>query len=55
MSITDEATYQREFGNLKLIRDNYPKYIVTLDPNAALVNDDGIITCTMRDFLLRQL
>ena len=55
MSITDEATYQREFGNLKLIRDNYPKYIVTLDPNAALVNDSGIITCTMRDFLLRQL
>ena len=55
MSITDEATYQREFGNLKLIRDNYPKYIITLDPNAALVNDDGIISCTMRDFLLRQL
>ena len=55
MSLTDEATYQREFGNLKLIRDNYPKYIVTLDPNAALVNDDGIISCTMRDFLLRQL
>ena len=55
MSITDEATYQREFGNLKLIRDNYPKYLVTLDPNAALVNDSGIITCTMRDFLLRQL
>lgn len=55
MSITDEATYQREFGNLKLIRDNYPKYLVTLDPNAALVNDSGIITFTMRDFLLRQL
>ena len=55
MSVTDEATYQREFGNLKLIRDNYPKYLVTLDPNAALVNDSGIITFTMRDFLLRQL
>ena len=55
MTITDEATYQREFGNLKLIRDNYPKYLVTLDPNAALVNDSGIITCTMRDFLLRTL
>lgn len=55
MSITDEATYQREFGNLKLIRDNYPKYLVTLDPNAALVNDSGILTFTMRDFLLRQL
>lgn len=55
MTITNEATYQREFGNLKLIRDNYPKYLVTLDPNAALVNDSGIIACTMRDFLLRQL
>lgn len=55
MTVTNEATYQREFGNLKLIRDNYPKYLVTLDPNAALVNDSGIIACTMRDFLLRQL
>lgn len=55
MTITNEATYQREFGNLKLIRDNYPKYLVTLDPNSALVNDSGIIACTMRDFLLRQL
>lgn len=55
MTITNEATYQREFGNLKLIRDNYPKYLVTLDPNAALVNDSGIIACTMRDLLLRQL
>lgn len=55
MTITNEETYQREFGNLKLIRDNYPKYLVTLDPNAALVNDNGIITCTIRDFLLRQL
>lgn len=55
MTITNEATYQREFGNLKLIRDNYPKYLVTLDPIAALVNDSGIIACSMRDFLLRQL
>lgn len=55
MTIINEATYQREFGNLKLIRDNYPKYLVTLDPIAALVNDSGIIACTMRDFLLRQL
>lgn len=55
MTISNEATYQREFGNLKLIRDNYPKYLVTLDPIAALVNDSGIIACTMRDFLLRQL
>ena len=55
MSITNEETYQREFGNLKLIRDNYPKYLVTLDPIANLVDDSGIITCTIRDFLLRQL
>ena len=55
MNITNEETYQREFGNLKLIRDNYPKYLVTLDPIANLVNDSGIITCTVRDFLIRQL
>jgi len=29
--ISDEKTQQREFGNLIEIRDNYPKYVVTMD------------------------
>jgi len=30
--ITDSKVKQREFGNLALIQDNYPKYVVSLDP-----------------------
>ena len=54
-TITSEETYAREYGNLKLIKDNYPKYVVTMDPAAALVHDSGIITCTLRDFLKKRV
>lgn len=54
-TITSEETYAREYGNLKLIKDNYPKYVVTMDPIANIVNDDGIITCTLRDFLKKRV
>ena len=50
--VTGAETYEREFGNLKLIKDNYPKYVVTLDPNVVLIHDSGIVACTARDFLL---
>ena len=42
-----------QFGNLKLIKDNYPKYVVTLDPNVGLIHDSGIVACTAREFLLK--
>lgn len=29
--MADEATREREFGNLQSVRDNYPKYVVSLD------------------------
>ena len=48
-----EETYEREFGNLKLIKDNYPKYVVTMDPNVGLIHDSGIMACSARDFLLK--
>lgn len=47
-----EDTYEREFGNLKLIKDNYPKYVVTMDPNVGLIHDSGIVACSVRQFLL---
>jgi len=31
LRITDEQTKKREFGNLLEIKDNYPKYVITLD------------------------
>ena len=54
VQVTGSETYEREFGNLKLIKDNYPKYVVTLDPNVVLIHDSGIIACTARDFLLSE-
>ena len=52
LQVTGEETYEREFGNLKLIKDNYPKYVVTMDPNVGLIHDSGIVTCSAREFLL---
>ena len=52
LQVTGEETYEREFGNLKLIKDNYPKYVVTMDPNAGLIHDSGIVACSARQFLL---
>ncbi len=40
----------REIGNLKLIKDNYPKYVLTLD-EMAVGNDDGIIIADIRDWI----
>lgn len=55
VDITAPETYEREFGNLKQIKDNYPKYVVTMSPNAELIHDSGIIVCHARDFLLQDL
>ena len=52
LQVSEEETYEREFGNLKLINDNYPKYVVTMDPNVGLIHDSGIVTCSARQFLL---
>ena len=53
LSISNPETYEREFGNLKKIRDNYPKSVITLDHAATLVSDSGIRVLHLRDFLLR--
>ena len=52
LQVSGEETYEREFGNLKLIKDNYPKYVVTMDPNVGLIHDSGIVACSAREFLL---
>ena len=43
----------REVGNLMEIRDNYPKYVVTLD-NMAVGNENGIKIVHLADFLLSE-
>jgi len=52
LQISSPETYEREYGNLKRIKDNYPKYVITMDPMAQLVNDEGIITLQASEFLL---
>ncbi len=48
--LTDDQTIDREFGNLLLIRDNYPKYVVTMDDFKGNTNQ-GIIHSNLREFL----
>ena len=50
--ITNDDTYEREFGNLKKIKDNYPKYVITMDKMALMINDGGIKVISASDFLL---
>ena len=52
LQVSSAETYEREFDNLKLIKDNYPKYVVTMDPNVGLIHDSGIVACSARQFLL---
>ncbi|MDR1949844.1 MAG: ATP-binding protein, partial [Spirochaetaceae bacterium] len=49
--IGDAETYHREFGGLEGIRDNFPKYVVTLDEDILPVNPKGIRCILLRDFL----
>ncbi|MCH5234689.1 MAG: ATP-binding protein [Muribaculaceae bacterium] len=50
MTITEDDTIKREFGNLEMIKDNYKKFVVTLNdsfPNTY----KGINTYNLIDFL----
>ena len=50
--LASEETIQREFGIYDRIRDNFPKYVVTLDEFD--MSRDGIKHCNIRDFLLQE-
>lgn len=50
--ISSDAVRDREFGNLLLIEDNYPKYVVSLDDMAG-GSYQGIIHMHLREFLLQ--
>jgi hypothetical protein len=49
--MADETTRQREFGNLETIRDNYPKYVVSLDEWTSGSCVNGINHVHLADFL----
>lgn len=47
-----DETAEREFGNLMRIKDNYPKYVVSMEPVAGELKEyPGIIHIHLRDFL----
>ncbi len=48
--IPDEKVIEREFGNLLLIKDNFPKIVVSLD-EYPIKNYQGILHLNLRDFL----
>lgn len=53
--VNDGATYEREFGNLRRIKDNYPKYVISMTPLIERSCDDGIIHLHLRRFLTEGL
>lgn len=50
--IADGATREREFGNLHYIKDNYPKYVVSMTPLVTRNDDNGITHLHLRNFLM---
>lgn len=51
-SILDPATFEREITPLKRIKDNYPKYILTMD--TLPMEEDGIRQINVLEFLTGQ-
>ena len=54
--LASDETVRRECGNLAAIKDNYPKYVVSLDPVGGEFSDyPGIGHVGLRDFLKMEL
>jgi predicted AAA+ superfamily ATPase len=53
--LSSEKTIEREFGNLKMIQDGHPKYIVTMDPDWMSGDVDGIKFLHVKEFLRMDL
>lgn len=53
--IAEDTTRKREFGPLEKIRDNYPKYVISVTPYLTQRNENGIIHLSLRKFLTEGL
>lgn len=54
--LSSDETIQREFGNLSEIKDNYPKYVISMDPVSGPLNQyPGIHHLHLREFLSMSL
>lgn len=50
--IANDETREREFGNLRNIKDNYPKYVISMTPGVIRNDDNGITHLHLRNFLM---
>src|SRR5690606_11242451 len=55
LTLMHEDTIVREFGNLREIDDNYPKYVVTFNEPILGDNYGGILQKNLIDFLMMEL
>lgn len=49
--VGDKETHDREFGNLHVIKDNYPKYVISMTPLVTKADDNGVTHLHLRKFL----
>lgn len=53
--LSSGETIKRELGNLQSVRDDYPKYVVTMEDIVGPLKEyPGIIHIHLRDFLKRE-
>ena len=53
--ISEQSTFEREFGNLQKINDNYPKYVISMTPFLDSSKYEGIIHIPLAEFLKKGL
>lgn len=49
--LADDTVIEREFGNLMRIKDQYPKYVISMDPMKTSTTYEGIRHLTLLEFL----
>lgn len=50
--LVDQNTLDREFGNLLQIKDNYAKYVISMDKNIGKNTYEGIFHLSIQEFLV---
>jgi len=51
--LTNQETIDREFGNLLDIKDNFPKFVLTMDEIRETATFKGIQRMHIKDFCLK--
>lgn len=52
LSLNDESTAEREMGAMRMLRDSFPKTVLTLDPIVKHYSEDGILIQSVTEWLL---